>query len=410
MAWLWPLRETVRKTARTFATACRLMEKYPNFHFACSQAQLYRYTKDHYPALFREVAKWVKTGRWETTGGMWVESDCNVPSGESLIRQILVGLEFFRREFGTRPRGCWLPDVFGYPASLPEILAGCGIDQFFTCKLHWQSKNGWPNHLFRWRGLDGTEVLSHIPQYACMYNGEPNPDQMLKGWDQYAQKAQYPEILFPFGFGDGGGGVNETMMERLTREEQGIPGLPKVITGESEEYFRRPRKSADKLPLWDGELYLETHRGTFTTQAKIKRANRLAEGALREAEFAAALAAAGGARVDAKPLEQAWELLLLNQFHDILPGSSIGMVYEDSLRDHAKIQELAASVQKRSIARSRPRRPRRRPRASACSTACHGSATTWPRSRSRRPRCLAVPLPRMGRSCRCRWSADPAMR
>ena len=355
VAWLWPLRETVRKTARTFATACRLMERYPNFHFACSQPQLYQYAKEHYPELYRQVKKWVRSGRWETTGAMWVEADCNVPSGESLIRQILEGLEFFRREFGTRPRGCWLPDVFGYPASLPEILAGCGVDHFFTCKLHWQSRNGWPNHLFRWRGLDGTEILSHIPQFPGMYNNEPYPDQLISGWERYGQKAQHGQLLFTYGHGDGGGGANEGMMERLTRQEKGFPGLPAVQTGPSEKYFRQAAAAAD-LPVWDGELYLETHRGTFTTQAHVKRANRQAEWALREAEFAASLARAAGAKADTAGLQQAWRLLLLNQFHDILPGSSIAMVYEESASDHRQIQELAGSVRERALAVAAPKR------------------------------------------------------
>jgi alpha-mannosidase len=353
VAWLWPLRETVRKTARTFATACRLMERYPNFHFACSQPQLYQYAKEHYPELYSQVKKWVRSGRWETTGAMWVEADCNVPSGESLIRQILEGLEFFRREFGTRPRGCWLPDVFGYPASLPEILAGCGLDHFFTCKLHWQSRNGWPNHLFRWRGLDGTEILSHIPQFPGMYNNEPFPDQLISGWERYGQKAQHGQLLFTYGHGDGGGGANEGMLERLTRQEKGFPGLPAIQTGPSEQYFLQAAEA--DLPLWDGELYLETHRGTFTTQGHIKRANRQAEWALREADFAASLARAAGAKVDTDSLQQAWRLLLLNQFHDILPGSSIGMVYEEALTDHQRIQDLARSVKERALAVATPK-------------------------------------------------------
>ncbi|MCX7671796.1 MAG: alpha-mannosidase, partial [Anaerolineae bacterium] len=224
-AWLWPLRETVRKCARTFATACRLMERYPDYRFSCSQPQLYAYTKQHFPTLYAEIKKWVAAGRWECTGGMWVESDCNVPSGESLIRQVLYGLRFFQEEFGARPHTCWLPDVFGYPASLPQILAGCGLRDFFTVKLHWQARNIFPVNLFWWEGIDGTRVLAHIPRLRHMYNGWPNPEQLIIAWEQFEQKALYDELLFPFGFGDGGGGPTEEMLEFAARAAA-FPGLP----------------------------------------------------------------------------------------------------------------------------------------------------------------------------------------
>jgi alpha-mannosidase len=347
-AWLWPLSETVRKCGRTFATAVRLMEQYPGFHFSCSQAQLYAYTKDHHPALYDEIRKWVATGRWHTTGAMWVESDCNVPSGESLIRQFLYGLDFYRREFGTRPRTCWLPDVFGYPGSLPQILAGCGIPYFFTCKLHWQSSNPFPSHLFWWEGVDGSRVLAHIPRLRNYYNGTPNPEQLSIAWGNYAQKATYDEVMLPYGYGDGGGGVTPEMIEFAERARS-YPGLPATRTGDEEAYYDDALQEGSNLPVWQGELYLETHRGTYTTQSRTKRANRLTEGALREAEIWGSIARSAGADVSLDPLGDAWRRMLTQQFHDILPGSSIGEVYQDALADYEHVRAVARQVRGASL-------------------------------------------------------------
>ena len=343
VAWLWPLRETVRKCSRTFSTACRLLERYPDYHFSCSQPQLYEYTRRYYPALYAEIKKWVQAGRWECTGGMWVESDCNVPSGEALIRQVVHGTRFFGEEFGVRPHGCWLPDVFGYPASLPAILKGCGIDNFFTVKLHWQARNPFPMSLFWWEGIDGSRVLAHIPRLLHMYNGTPDPEQLTRGWDNYQQKAVYPELMFPFGYGDGGGGPTETMLEFAGRAKD-FPGVPACRQGLEEPYFDAVKAAAPELPIWVGELYLETHRGTYTTHGEIKRANRKSELILREAEIWGVLANAHGAGVDLSPLHGAWQNLLLLQFHDVLPGSSIGEVYREAAVDHAAIAAAGRSV------------------------------------------------------------------
>ncbi len=332
-AWLWPLRETIRKCGRTFATACRLMERYPEFHFTCSQPQLYAYTKTHYPALYDQIRHWVAEGRWETAGAMWVEADCNVTSGESLIRQMLYGIEFFQQEFGTRPRICWLPDVFGYPASLPEILHGCGVERFYTYKLHWQKTNAFPYHLFRWRGLDGSEVLAHVVNHRGAYNNSLCPEHLHEGWHRYAQKTQYPEVIFPFGFGDGGGGVTYEHMETYRRVQGHYPGLPAVRLGTAENYFDEAQQAWSSLPVWDGELYVETHRGTYTTQSEMKRLNRRCELLLREMEI---LTSALQMRQqytawNAERLGECWKTLLLYQFHDILPGSSIHMVYAEAI-------------------------------------------------------------------------------
>ena len=348
-AWLWPIRETVRKCARTFSTAVRLLEEYPEFHFSCSQAQLYEYVREYYPGLYRDIRKWVKAGRWHTTGALWVESDCNVPSGESLIRQVLYGLEFFRREFGTRPRTCWLPDVFGYPGNLPQILKGCGVEYFFTCKLHWQSTNPFPHHLFWWEGVDGSRILAHIPKLASYYNGFPRPEQLAIGWENFREKAVYDELLLPFGYGDGGGGPTPEMLEFAERAKV-FPGLPATRIGGEEEYFDRAIETGTDLPVWQGELYLETHRGTYTTQSRTKRANRRTELLLRDAEVWASFAQMSGRRVDSASLHDAWRRLLLQQFHDILPGSSIGEVYIDAAADHIKAGKTAEKVRDRAAA------------------------------------------------------------
>ncbi len=349
-AWLWPLRETVRKTARTFSTACRLMERYPDYRFSCSQPQLYAYAKSFYPDLFQEIKKWVKTGRWECTGGMWVEPDCNIPSGEALIRQVLYGTAFFQEEFGVTPRTCWLPDVFGYPASLPGILAGCGISYFYTNKLHWQARNPFPNSLFWWEGIDGQRVLAHIPKLPDYYNGWPNPEQISTAWENYREKAAYPELLFPFGYGDGGGGPTEEMLEFASRSSQ-FPGLPSTQQGLEGDYFDQAAGASPDLPLWSGELYLETHRGTYTTHAEIKKANRLSELLLRDAEICASLAGLMGESVDLSPLKPAWLNLVLLQFHDILPGSSIGEVYTEAAVDHSHIQSTGRQVRAAALAK-----------------------------------------------------------
>ncbi|MFA5863184.1 MAG: glycoside hydrolase family 38 C-terminal domain-containing protein [Phycisphaerae bacterium] len=347
-AWLWPIRETVRKCGRTFSTSCRLMEQYPDFYFSCSQAQLYKYTQKYYPDVYRQIKKWVKKGRWETTGAMWVEADCNVTSGESLIRQILYGLDFYRREFGTRPRTCWLPDVFGYPATLPEILKGCGVDYFYTNKLHWQSQNPFPYHLFRWRGLDGSEVIAHIPKLPNYYLGLPSPEQFSTSWDNYLQKTEYPEVLFPYGHGDGGGGPTTGMLEVIARGKK-FPGLPTLRNGLSQQYFDDLVKQNPDLPVWDGELYLETHQGTYTTQGIIKRTNRKTELLLREAEIFGSFAQTQGGKFNAETLRSAWETTLLHQFHDILPGSSIGQVYKETLGELVKVKEIAEDVIEESL-------------------------------------------------------------
>ena len=343
VAWLWPLAETVRKCARTFSTACRLIERYPHFIFNCSQPQLYAYTKEHYPSLYAEIKEHVRQGRWKTTGAMWVETDCNIPSGESLIRQILYGLAFFREEFGTQPTTCWLPDVFGYPGNLPQILTSCGLESFFTTKLHWQSRNAFPHHLFWWQAIDGSRILAHIPLLDRNYNGLLSPRELLSAAESFTQPVVYDEVLLPYGYGDGGGGPNAEMLEYAKRAER-FPGLPPCRFGGEQQYFDAVRQSRPDLPCWQGELYLETHRGTYTTQAPIKKSNRRCETLLRDAEILGFMAFLLGSEIDMSSLAPAWRKLLLHQFHDVLPGSSIGRVYEEAREDYACITAAAQSV------------------------------------------------------------------
>jgi len=352
-AWLWPIKETIRKCARTFSTACRLMEAYPDYHFSCSQAQLYEFVKILYPSLFEEIKHWVAEGRWENAGAMWVEADANVTSGESLIRQILYGLRFFREEFGTRPTMCWLPDVFGYNAGMPQILAGCGVRSFWTWKLHWQARNPFPYYLFWWQGVDGSRVLAHIPRLGDFgYNGNPTPRELTLSWERYVQKGSYDEQLLAFGHGDGGGGTSVEMMEFADRASGHYPGLPACRQGTAEQFFADVLAAAPELPTWVGELYLETHRGTYTTQAQTKLANRRCELTLREAEIwgviAGALSAKKGSKIAfdklSRALDSGWKKTLLHQFHDILPGSSIGPVYLDTAADHAEVLKGALAM------------------------------------------------------------------
>jgi alpha-mannosidase len=330
LAWLWPIRETIRKGARTFATALRMMERYPTYHFGASQPQLYQWMKEHYPSLYAEVRERIREGRWEAQGAMWVEADTNVPGGEALVRQVLYGKRFFREEFGVDPRVLWLPDVFGYSAALPQILRQAGVDWFMTQKLSWNTVNRFPYHTFRWQGLDGSEVLAHmLPEET--YNSSAAPRALAKAEHNFAEKGRSPECLLLFGIGDGGGGPWEEHIERLLREGN-LAGLPPVRQEPSERFFERIAADAESLPRWVGELYLERHQGTYTTQARSKRCNRKMEIALREAEWACVRATVLlGDAYPSDRLEAIWKEMLLYQFHDILPGSSITRVYDESL-------------------------------------------------------------------------------
>ena len=335
-AWLWTIAETMRKCGRTFSTALRLMEYDPEFIFSVSQPQQYQFTKDFYPDVYRQIKERVIEGRWEPVGGLWVEPDCNLISGESFVRQILYGKKFFKEEFGKEVNTAWLPDVFGFAGSMPQILKEAGIDYFYTNKLYWQSVNRFPHSLFWWEGIDGTKVLAHIPKLFWFYNGNPNPDQFKKAEAEFRQKANFPECLFPFGWGDGGGGVSLEYLA-YARRIRNFPNLPRARYSRVEDYFRRAVKGAKNLPVWPGELYLETHQGCYTTQANTKKNNRTCENLLYALELLNSLNLIIGGKNEQNGLAETWKKILTFQFHDILLGSSISAVYQEIEPQYRKI-------------------------------------------------------------------------
>jgi len=361
VAWLWTLDQTRRKAARTFHTALHLMEHFPEYHFTQSQPQLYDFVRQADPALFAAIQARVAEGRWEPIGGMWVEADCNLSGAESLARQFLLGRTFFHRHFGRAAAApvLWLPDVFGYAWALPQLIKQAGLDYFFTIKLGWNQYNRIPYDSFWWQGLDGTRVLTHFstaPENtgATMgtYNAPATPEAVLGAWSLFQQKDVQTELIMAFGYGDGGGGPTREMLENL-RELAAFPAMPRARQRSALEFFREIEQTAGpRLPVWNGELYLEYHRGTYTTQARNKRANRQSEFALHDAEFLATLAALldPAYAYPAAAFQQAWQLVCLNQFHDIIPGSSINQVYVDSQRQYAEVRELAAAAREGALA------------------------------------------------------------
>jgi alpha-mannosidase len=365
-AWLWPLRETIRKCARTFSTALDYMDKYPEYVFACSQAQQYAWMKAYYPDIWNRIKKAVRRGQWEPVGSMWIETDCNLASGESLVRQILHGKRFFQQEFGYETKDVWIPDVFGYAASLPQIIRKSGNDYFLTQKISWNQFNKFPHHTFMWEGIDGTAVFTHFPP-ADTYNADTGPKELMGNSKNFREHDRATRSILLYGWGDGGGGPSIEMLEKARRVRD-FDGLPKLTPEKALHFFEKATDDAKDLPVWVGELYLELHRGTYTTQAKNKRGNRKSEFLLRDAEFFDAVTfildrkrketAVSPERAvydvswldesRATPhraaLNRAWKLVLLNQFHDIIPGSSINWVYLDSARDYETVRQLGESV------------------------------------------------------------------
>jgi alpha-mannosidase len=336
-AWLWPIRESRRKCARTFANQLRLLETYPEHLFACSQAVQYQWIKEQYPDLYEQIRARVADGRWQPVGGMWVEADCNVPSGESLVRQLVHGKRFFADEFDVETHELWIPDVFGYSAALPQIAVQAGVTALVTQKLSWNDTNVFPHSTFWWEGHDGSRLLAHFPP-ANTYNGDFSVAELLNSQRNFRDHGRSDRSLYPYGYGDGGGGPTGYMLE-FARRLADLDGLPRVEIDTVTSFLERARRD-QALATWVGELYLEAHRATLTTHADVKRANRRGEEALRAAEMWSV--AAGIDKRD--ELDQAWKLLLLNQFHDIIPGSSIHWVYDDSARDHASVLATAATV------------------------------------------------------------------
>ncbi len=362
-AWLWRLKHTKEKCSRSFLTVLRLMEQYPEYVFLQSQPQLYEYMKEEFPELYEQMKGKVKEGRWETDGAMWVEADCNLTSGESLTRQILLGSRFIKEEFGHDVEFLWLPDVFGYSWVIPQILKKAGINTFMTTKIAWNQYNRMPHDTFYWKGIDGSEVLTHFittpdpwvnvrrgDESRATYSGQLVPSVVQGTWDAYRDKDINKDLLIAYGFGDGGGGVNRDMLERRRRIDK-IPGLPNLKPIKAGEYFRKLHENVENttqyVHTWDGELYLEYHRGTYTSQAYNKKMNRKMELLYRKAEWMTVMAAlAQGILKNAKQeeLTKGWKHLLTNQFHDIIPGSSIHEVYEDCRKDYAYIESVAQKV------------------------------------------------------------------
>jgi alpha-mannosidase len=369
LAWMWSVAQTRRKGARTFSTVLRLMEQYPDYHFVASQPALYEFIREDEPHIYQEILERIREGRWEATGASWVEMDCNITGAESLVRQFLLGKRYFRETLGVDPKVLWLPDVFGYSGAMPQVLKGCDVQYFMTTKISWNEYNRLPYDTFRWRGIDGTEVLTHMvtvpdnpatvataKRLTYTYNAKLSPADIAGNWAQYRQKDINNELLYLYGFGDGGGGPTAAMEEAGERLKD-LPGFPMVEQSAAEAFFTRLDQRVwddPDLPTWVGELYLEYHRGTYTSQAWIKRANRKSELLLHDAELWASAAEVWlGKPVgqdERSALEEAWKCLLFNQFHDILPGSSIREVYEDARNDFAGITERGERVRDAALA------------------------------------------------------------
>ncbi len=367
VAWLWTLGQTRLKAGRTFHTTLRLMEQFPEYHFTQSQPQLYEYVREDYPELFSAIQAQVKGGQWEAIGGMWVEADCNISGNESLARQFILGRGYFRRYFGEEAESpvLWLPDVFGYAWNLPQLIKLAGLEYFFTIKIGWNQYNELPYDSFWWQGLDGTQVLTYFstspaesPPGAkpslfnkATYTTNLNALSVLGTWAKSQHKDVQETLLMSYGYGDGGGGPTREMNENA-HELANFPAMPQVRRGKVIDFFRQlEAESGDQLPTWNGELYLEAHRGTYTTQARNKRANRHSEFWLHDAEYLASQASLLDASYTYphEALQKAWELVCLNQFHDIIPGSSIQQVYVESLEQYAEVAEIAQQVKTEAL-------------------------------------------------------------
>lgn len=351
VAWWWTVSQTREKTARSFSTVLKLMDEYPDYKFMSSQPQLYVFLKERYPEVYAKIKERVKEGRWIPEGGMWLEADCNLTSGESLVRQFLYGKKFFKDEFDIDSKILWLPDVFGYSGALPQIMKECGIEYFMTTKLAWNQIDKFPHDTFMWKGIDGTGILTHLittpgvgqdvkQTHFTTYNGMLDADAVIGAWDRYQNKDLNNEVLICYGFGDGGGGPTRQMLECSSRLEKGIAGIPKVVQESPVEYFERLDervRNHKRLPVWEGELYFEYHRGTLTSMGRNKKGNRKSELAMMDLELLSVLAQEKGVSYPKDELDRMWKIVLLNQFHDILPGSAIHEVYEVTKKEYEEL-------------------------------------------------------------------------
>ncbi|QIY74797.1 alpha-mannosidase [Streptomyces sp. RLB1-33] len=349
-AWLWPIRETKRKTSRTFSNVTALAEEYEELVFACSQAQQYEWVRDNYPHVWARIKKAVADGNWAPVGGMWVEADGNLPGGEALARQLIHGKRFFIEHFGIETKGVWLPDSFGYNAAYPQLAKLAGNDWFLTQKLSWNQTNKLPHHSFWWEGLDGTRIFTHFPPVDT-YNAEFSGKEMAHAVRNYQDKGRGTTSLAPFGHGDGGGGPTREMMERARRLAS-LEGSAKVRVEHPDAFFATAREEIPKDQVWSGELYLELHRATYTSQARTKQGNRRSEHRMREAELWATTAAlnAPGYAYPYEKLDRLWKTVLLHQFHDILPGSSIAWVHREAEAEYARVAKEVEVITAEAVA------------------------------------------------------------
>ena len=359
VAWLWTLAQTREKVQRSFSNVVALMKKYPEYKFMSSQAQLYKHLKEEAPEIYEEVKKLVKEGRWEVEGAMWVEADCNLSSGESLVRQILYGKQFFKDEFGVDCKVLWLPDVFGYSAALPQILQKSGVDKFVTSKISWNETNRMPCDMFRWHGIDGTEIFTYFltaqdkirgakPVNYSTYNAEITPRQLQGSYERFTEKGLTDEVMITYGFGDGGGGPTAYHLDNYEVLKKGFPGVPTPKQEFAGTFLERMKKKAfsdPSTPHWYGELYLEYHRGTYTSMAKNKKYNRKSEFLFEKAEtLSVAAQKLLGKEYPKEDIYNSWETILLNQFHDVIPGSSIKDVYDVSWQQYEDIKAVGEKI------------------------------------------------------------------
>ncbi len=357
VAWKWPLRQTRQKAVRSALTALNLMEHYPDFRFLLTQPQVYEFIREERPDVFSRILERIREGRWEAEGGMWLESDCNLASGESLVRQLLYGKRYFSEVLGApESEILWLPDAFGFNGNLPQIMKRAGIRYFMTTKISWSDTHIFPYDIFSWKGIDGSEVLSYFistrdavsdgrhPDYHTTYNGLQNASQITGTWKRFQDKDVTNNVLTCFGYGDGGGGPTYEMLENTKRLSHSIARCPKTVHTTAHDFFSRLSQCAGTLPCWTGELYFEYHRGVMTSIAEEKKWNRRIECLTHDAEALSVIAG-----IDAPDLVSVWKTILLNQFHDILPGSAIDEVYEEAFREYSEAAEKDRAVIERSL-------------------------------------------------------------
>ncbi len=342
VAWLWRIQESIRKSARTFTNVTSLMDVYPDMTFGQSQAVLYQMMKDHYPEIYEKIKEKVANNQWDICGNVWVEADTNLASGEALIRQVLYGTEFFMKEFGKVSKTYWLPDCFGFTWALPQIIKGCGMENFITSKLSYNDTNKFPYSMFMWQGNNGDRVNAHLlrPAYNCTYNIW----ELMTFDNECNNKNELNVSMGFYGYGDGGGGPTREMMERGKRLRN-FPGLPKTEIGHVDEFFEHYHGIEDELPVWNGEMFYENHRGTFTSQAFVKKNNRKGEYLFTRGEMLSVFAEKLlGKEYPGEEIEKGWRILMTNQFHDILPGSSIHQVFEDCRKDYAVMNKIGEDI------------------------------------------------------------------